>query len=57
MTRISSTDAAPSTDEELMTEYEIERVPVDRFHYRTYRYSHLADAVKQAQRDRSGTGS
>lgn len=51
MTKISSSDAAESTDDALMRQYGIERVPIERFHYKTYRYSTLADAVKQAQRD------
>ncbi len=52
MTDVSSVVAAVPTDEELMNRYGIERVPVDRFHYKAYRYSTLADAVRQAQRDR-----
>jgi hypothetical protein len=51
MTEASKSDAAHPTDEALMRQYGIERVPVERFHYKTYRYSTLADAVKQAQRD------
>lgn len=39
------------SEAELMTKYGITRVPVDRFHYKTYRYSTLADAVAQAKRD------
>jgi hypothetical protein len=57
MTGISSPDAAPTSDEDLMARYGIERVPVDRFHYKAYRYSSLADAVKQAQRDQPDTPS
>jgi hypothetical protein len=51
MTEISNSDIPAATDEALMRQYGIERVPVERFHYKTYRYSTLADAVKQAQRD------
>jgi hypothetical protein len=51
MTEASKSDVAAHTDEALMRQYGIARVPVERFHYKTYRYSTLADAVKQAQRD------
>ncbi len=50
MSAISNGDA-PASDEALMRQYGIERVQIERFHYKTYRYSTLADAVKQAQRD------
>ena len=51
MTDIPATGAAAPADEALMARYGIARVPADRFHYRDFRYSTLADAVKQAQRD------
>lgn len=51
MTEISKCDVAALTDDALMRQYGILCVPVDRFHYKSYRYSSLADAVKQAQRD------
>jgi hypothetical protein len=50
MTEISNSDIVP-TDDALMRQYGIERVPAERFHYKTFRYSTLADAVRQAQRD------
>jgi hypothetical protein len=36
---------------ELMARYGITRVPADQFHYRSWRYSKLSDAVAQAERD------
>jgi hypothetical protein len=51
VTEIADVDIATLADEELMSRYGIECVPIVRFHYKDYRYSLLADAVKQAQRD------
>lgn len=47
-------EAQPVTEDmdELMAGYGISRVPVDQFHYKSYRYSHLRDAIAQARRDR-----
>lgn len=39
----------------LMVKYGITRVPVDRFHYKSYRYATLADAIAQAKRDKAGS--
>jgi hypothetical protein len=36
---------------DLMTKYEITRIPADQFRYKTFRYSNLSDAVSQARRD------
>lgn len=36
---------------ELMSAHGIRRVQVDYFHYRSFRYTNLADAVAQASRD------
>lgn len=44
---------ATTTEAELMTRYGTTRVPTDRFHYKSYRYTSLADAVAQAKRDAS----
>jgi hypothetical protein len=35
----------------VMTAYGIVRVPVDYFHYKTFRYTNLEDAIAQASRD------
>lgn len=35
----------------LMAKFGITRVPADNFHYRSFRYSKLSDAIAQAQRD------
>lgn len=46
--------AAPQTDAEaaeLMARHGITRVPADQYHYKTFRYSNLGDAVAQAMRD------
>jgi hypothetical protein len=40
------------TDEEaLMARLGIIRVPADQYHYKTFRYSKLSDAVAQAERE------
>lgn len=39
------------TDEELMLKYGIKCIPTDRFHYKSFRYSRLDDALRQAMRD------
>jgi hypothetical protein len=36
---------------ELMSAHGIRRIQVDYFHYRSFRYTNLADAVAQADRD------
>ena len=41
----------PSSDAEQMTEFGIIRVPVDYFHYKEFRYTHLVDALAEAKRD------
>ena len=46
----TSTDF-PSSDAEEMTEFGIIRVPVDYFHYKEFRYTHLVDALAEAKRD------
>ena len=46
-----STPAIDLTDEELMLKYDIKRVPTDRFHYKSFRYSRLDDALRQAMKD------
>ena len=38
-------------DEREMKKYGINRIPVDYFHYREFRYTNLADAIAQAKRD------
>jgi hypothetical protein len=36
-----------------MTEFGIIRVPVDYFHYKEFRYTHLVDALSEAKRDQA----
>jgi hypothetical protein len=48
--------AIPLSDPELMERYGISRTPVDYFHYGRYRYTNLADAIAQAERDQSSFG-
>lgn len=36
-----------------MAAYNITCVPTDRFHYKSFRYSRLSDALAQAKRDLS----
>ena len=35
-----------------LKKYGIERVPVDYFHYRQFRYTNMDDAIAQARRDK-----
>lgn len=46
-----STSDIDLTEEELMLKYDIKRVPTVRFHYKSFRYSRLDDALRQAMRD------
>ena len=50
-----SNPAVPTeTDEEaMMARYGITRVPAHQYHYKTFRYSKLSDALAQAQRELS----
>ncbi|ARS29399.1 hypothetical protein [Sphingomonas sp. KC8] len=50
-----SISSSPTATEaaELMSSLGITRVPADRYHYKTWRYSNLGDAVAQARRDAS----
>jgi hypothetical protein len=41
-----------SSNEAELQKYGIERVPVDYFHYRQFRYTNLNDALAQAKRDK-----
>jgi hypothetical protein len=45
------TDGQISADVDTMAHYAITRVPAHRFHYASYIYTSLADAVTQARRD------
>lgn len=38
------------SDAELMTSYDINCVMVPQYHYKTWRYSKLSDAIAQAKR-------
>ena len=46
----------PKVEEEIAA-YSITRVPLDRFHWREFRYTNLADAVAQAERAQSNQSS
>jgi hypothetical protein len=46
-----SPDTSDLTDEEMMLKYGIKCVPTDRFHYKSFRYSRLDDALRQAMKD------
>ncbi len=46
--------SAPQTEAEaaeLMARHGITRIPADQYHYKSWRYSNLGDAVAQARRD------
>jgi len=51
MTDPAKSPACNATEDALMERFGITRVPADRFHYKSYRYSSLSDAVAQAKRD------
>jgi hypothetical protein len=54
MTSANGEEASPALSPEAaeeMLKYGITRVPVDYFHYGTYRYTNLEDAVAEAKRD------
>ena len=53
MENSSQTPEHDLSDADLMTQYGITCVPTDRFHYKSFRYSTLSDALAQAKRDRS----
>ncbi|MEQ9815342.1 MAG: hypothetical protein RLO50_21380 [Azospirillaceae bacterium] len=42
--------------ENTLAKYGIERVPVDYFHYRQFRYTNADDAIAQAMRDAKSFG-
>ena len=44
-----------AVEAEEMAKYGINRVPVDYFHYKQFRYTNLKDAIAQAERDRQRT--
>lgn len=48
---MSNSPVLTDIENELMAKYGIARVPADQFHYKSYRYSKLSDAVAQAKRD------
>ena len=41
------------SDEEIMAKYQISCVPTDRFHYKSFRFSRLSDALEHAKRDQA----
>jgi hypothetical protein len=55
MTDLASKSEHDLSDEEVMLKYGITCVPTDRFHYKSFRYSRLSDALAQAQRDHAKT--
>ncbi|WP_214622461.1 hypothetical protein [Sphingobium nicotianae] len=44
-------DEIDAEDAELMARYGIKMVPTPRFHYKSFRFSRLADALRQARLD------
>jgi hypothetical protein len=55
MNTISTIAEEDLSDDQIMDKYGIKCVPTDRFHYRSFRYSRLSDALAQAKRDQSVT--
>lgn len=51
-TEDTATPAATVTESTAeMTRLGITNLPIDRFHYRDYKYTNLGDAIAQAKRD------
>jgi hypothetical protein len=46
-----SQESADTNEFELMARCGITRVPSEQFHYKSYRYTNLTDALAQAKRD------
>jgi len=55
---IEMAETPPATEDmdEQMARYGIRRVPADQFHYKSYRYSNLRDAIAQARREERTDG-
>lgn len=52
---MNSVSAPAEADEEaMMAQYGITRVPAHQYHYKTFRYSKLSDAIAQAKRQLVG---
>jgi hypothetical protein len=43
------------SDDEVMIKYGITCVPTDRFHYKSFRFSRLSDALARAMRDQTSS--
>lgn len=51
-TKDSPAPSVTSTDDAAeMTRLGITNLPIDRFHYKDYKYTNLGDAIAQAKRD------
>lgn len=49
------TDKSKESDADLMARYGITCVPIDQFHFKSFRYLDLGSAVNQARRDEAQT--
>jgi hypothetical protein len=55
MTDMASKSEYDLSDEEVMLKYGITCVPTARFHYKSFRFSRLSDALAHAERDHAKT--
>ncbi|WP_191060362.1 hypothetical protein [Geminicoccus harenae] len=52
---VEETPAVEEKGHDEMAKYGITRVSVDQYHYKQYRYTHLNEAVAQAERELAGS--
>jgi hypothetical protein len=52
---VEETPAVEENSDDEMAKYGITRVSVDQYHYKQYRYTHLSEAVAQAERELAGS--
>ncbi len=48
---VEENPAADKNSDDEMVKYGITRVSVDQYHYKKYRYTHLNEAIAQAERE------
>ena len=52
---VEENPAVEKNSDDEMAKYGITRVSVDQYHYKQYRYSHLNEAIAQAERELAGS--
>jgi hypothetical protein len=48
---VEDNSKAETNSDDEMAKYGITRVSIDQYHYKQYRYSHLNEAIAQAERE------